>query len=56
MSCCVGVAMNEENIKFGFRGKYNSYLPLKHRASTFPGITDVGKRNRCPDHLRCAAM
>ena len=56
MSCCVGVAMNEENIEFGFRGKYNSYLSFQHRASTFPGITDIGKRNRCPHYLRCAAM
>ena len=52
----VGVAVDEEHVELGFRGEYSPHFPLQHRGSTCPGITYAGERDRCPHHLRCAAM
>ena len=45
MSGCVSVAMDKEQIEFGFSRKYDAYFPLQHRASTFPRIPYGGKRD-----------
>ena len=51
----VGVAVDEEHVEPGFRGD-SPHFPLQRRGSARPGITYVGERDRCPHHLRGAAM
>ena len=52
----VSVAMDKEQVEFGLGGKYNSYLPIQHRFSTVPRITNVGQCDCRPDHFRRAAV